>query len=265
MSLRFAFDKGAAMTYASDISQEASMPGSKGGSMQSKMATVTDIKVLDVTSGKANIQLTSSKITVSGGDGQVQKAEAEMAKKAEGTVATMTIDPFGKPSNLKYTKGDKGTGKIAGFDFDTGFFSISYPDKKLKPGDTWTHSLDFKDVIGAMMPMTGATWKNSNLTTTFTLQSIQPSAGTATISMSLSGNPSMSMKMPDLGSKSGQKMPTDAPKEMKVSFIVKGSGTATVEIRTGLPKLITFQNTTDIDYGMGKTTQKQSVTVKRTK
>lgn len=266
VTLRLTMNKGAEMKYQSTSETKSPMMGGMGGGEAKPLVTSTDtvVKVIDVNNGKSKVEMTVAKINMKGGNTaednkQLQKAATD----AQGVKVSAFFDSMGKPSDLKYLKGTRMQAMAAGIDSDTGFFGLTYPENAVKPGDKWTHKFDFKDAIGAYGPMSNANWKDSMITTVFTLQSVDVAKGIAVISISSSGNPSMSMKMPDFGkSDKGANM----PKEMKMNFKINGSGTAFVNIKTGIPNEIKYEMNQSFSNPMGgkDMTQSTKASLKKT-
>lgn len=265
VTLRFSLDKGQELKYKStSLSESQFATGTKMPEMKPVTTTSdTTVKVLDKSGDKAKVEMTVTNMSLTGGmaNAEAQKAMQKMAKESAGVKVSAFFDSMGKPSDLKYEKGDRMQAVAAGIDSDTGFFGISYPSKAVNAGDTWTHEFDFKNAIGAFGPMKDANWSNSMIVTTFTLKSVDAAAGTAVIGISANGSPSMSMKMgtPPKGAEKAK-----LPSEMKMNFKVSGTGTATVELKNGLPKEISYEMSTVFDSPMGGTmTQKVKATLKR--
>lgn len=266
VTLRFSLDKGQELKYKSTSLSESKFASSAAKMPEMKPVTTTSdttVKVLDKSGDKAKVEMTVTSMSLTGGmaNAEAQKAMQKMAKDTAGVKVSAFFDSFGKPSDLKYEKGDRMQAVAAGIDSDTGFFGISYPDKAVNPGDTWTHEFDFKNAIGAFGPMKDASWSNSMIVTTFTLKSIDQASGTAVIGISANGSPSMSMKTgaPPKGAEKAK-----IPSEMKMNFKVSGSGTATVDLKSGLPKEINYEMSTMFDSPMGgNMTQKVKATLKR--
>ena len=268
VTLRFAFAKGAQMKYKSVSESTTSMSGSDAKMPAMKpMTTSSDtmVKVVDNTGGKAKIELSVGSMDMKGGmtDPNAQKQMQKMAQDVTGLKVSASFDAMGNPSNQQFIKGDKMQAMAVGIDSSTGFLGITYPEKAVNPGDTWTHDVDYKSVIGAMGPMANATWTNSKVTTKFTLKSIDTTKGIAIVLISASGSPSVSMKLGDTpkgGDKAGK-----MPSEMKMTFKINGSGTATIDLKTGLPSEIVYENSTEFSnpMGGGTMTKKDKATLKK--
>lgn len=267
VTLRIVLDKGQELKYKSTSQSESKFAGGTGKMPEMKPVTTTSetsVKVVDKTGDKAKVEMTVTNMSLTGGmaGDEAQKAMQKMAKETAGVKVSALFDAQGQPTNLKYEKGDRMQAVAAGIDSNTGFFGISYPEKAVNPGDTWTHDFDFKDAIGAFGPMKDATWANSMIVTKFTLKSVDRTAGVAIIAINASGTPSMTMKMNGFAPKGADK--AKVPSDMKMSFKVNGSGTATVDLKTGLPKEVTYEMSTTFDSPMGgNMTQKVKANLKR--
>ncbi|MBS1714969.1 MAG: hypothetical protein JST30_11605 [Armatimonadetes bacterium] len=262
VKLQYAFSKGESYKYKTTV--ETTMDGFGGKVGTGKPITSTTesgVKVLDKSGEKAKIEITVAKNSVNAGsvDDKTKQAMDKMAGQNVGVKVTALFDPTGKPSEVKYSGGSKAQASQAGIDMDTGFFGISYPGKEVKPGDTWTHTFDFRDSMGQMPQMSGAKWSNQMVTTTFTLKSIDPS-GKATISISIDANPSMSMKV-DMPNKDGK---GTTPNEVSMKFKVTASGIAVVDTKSGLPQDVNIDVSTKFEMPMGSGSQKNKVSIKKT-
>ncbi|MBS1721579.1 MAG: hypothetical protein JSS66_01085 [Armatimonadetes bacterium] len=266
VSLRFAMAKGSEYKFlnSTSASQEAG-GGSKPATPPKPLETVSNtvVKVTDVSGGKAKVEMTVSKMQISGGaaDAKTKEALNKASKDSEGVKVAASFDQFGKPSDISYIKGTREQAMLAGIDSNTGFFGISYPENAVKVGDSWSHTYDFKDLIGAMGSMPGANWKDSSVKTEFTLKSVDTAAGIAVLTITSAGSPSVTIKMPSGGATKTSK--PEAPKEVSLNFSVAGSGTATIELKTGVPKLVEYAMTTEFKTPMGAGKQSVKASLKR--
>ena len=261
--LQYAFNKGDQYKYKTTVETTMDGFGGKaGGSKPITSTTESGVKVIDKSGEKAKIEIAVAKNSVDAGqlDEKTKQAMDKMAGQNVGVKVTALFDPMGQPTEIKYTGGSKAQASQAGIDMDTGFFGISYPDKELKPGDTWTHTFDFRDSMGQMPQMSGAKWTNQVVTTKFTLKSVDTASGTAAITIAIDATPSMSMKV-DLPNKDGK---GSTPNEMKMKFHVVASGTARVDMKTGLPQDVNIDVSTKFEMPMGSGTQKNKVQIKKT-
>jgi len=263
VKLQYAFNKGESYKYKTTV--ETTMDGFGGKVGTGKPITSTTesgVKVLDKSGEKAKVEITVAKNSVNAGsvDDKTKQAMDKMAGQNVGVKVTAMFDPTGKPSEVKYTGGSKAQASQAGIDMDTGFFGISYPGKDLKPGDTWTHTFDFRDSMGQMPQMNGAKWTNQIVTTTFTLKSIDSATGRATISIAIDASPSMSMKV-DMPNKDGK---GTTPNEVNMKFKVTASGLAVVDVKSGLPQDVNIDVATKFEMPMGSGSQKNKVSIKKT-
>ena len=223
--------------------------------------------MLDSVGGKSKIEMTVSGLNMGGGSDVpgAQKSIQKMAKDSEGSKITQMFDTTGKPTGPKDPKAKSMQASLAGLNVDTGFFGLTYPDKPVSPGETWTHTIDYRNVLNGFPQMGSVTWTNPNVVTTFTLRSVDKSAGTAVIGISSKGNPVINMKMPGRPPAPNGKASGAAPQDFKMSMMVNGTGTATVDLATGIPKEIVFETATEFTnpMGGGNMSQKTKGTVKR--
>lgn len=268
LTLRFAFAKGSEMKYLSTSESTTTMSGGNAKMPAMKPVSTsanTVVKVVDVTGGNAKVELSVANMDIKGGmtDPNAQKQMQKMTKDMVGMKVIATFDAMGNPSNQKYEKGDKMQAMAVGVDSSTGFLGLTYPEKALNLGDTWSHSVDYKSVFGAMGQMASAKWTSSNVTTKFTLKSIDTTKGTAVIGIAASGNPSFSMKLGEIAK--GAEKDAKMPAEMKMSFKISGSGTATVDLKTGLPTEINYEISTEFSNPMagGSMVKKDKAMLKR--
>lgn len=265
ITLRLSIDKGSKMTYKTE-SESSQKMGSQNGKMPEpkpvKSTSETTVDVVDVSGGKSKVEISVSKMKLSGGmdNEAAKKAMEKMAQDSEGVKVSVLFDSLAQPSNLQYLKGSKAQAASAGIETDTGFFGISYPEKPVKPGDTWTHKFDFKEAIGAMGPTKGTTWKDTDVTTVFTLRSIDQAAGTAVIGIEAKGSPSMKLSTAGIPK---DKASPDMPKEIAMNFSVAGSGSAIVDLKTGAPREINYQMNVEFKSPMGVMGQSTKASLKR--
>lgn len=265
VTLRLVFAKGASMKYASTTETSMDMPNPSGKSTPAKpmkSASEMSVKVLDVTGDKSKVEITSGNMKLSGGpdDANTKKMLESAAKSSEGVKVSALFDALGKPSDLKYENGTKAQAMAAGIDSDTGFFGVTYPEKAVKPGDTWVKSWDFKNAMAQFGQMP-AEWKNSMITTKFTLKSVDLAAGTAVISIESNGTPEMSIKIPTPPTKDGKA--STVPKSMSMTFKVSGTGSTVVDVKTGIPVNVTYDMGVDMKSPMMNMKQKTKATMKK--
>ena len=267
-TLRLALTKGEEMKFLSESEASQDMPNQGDAKMPKlspmKSSSQTLVKVLDVNSGKSKVELTVSNLKLSGGmdNPEAKKMMEKAAKDSEGVKVSVSFDNLGQPSGMQYVKGTKAQAMSAGIDTDTGFFGITYPDKPVTLGDTWSHKFDFKSAAGPMGGMGSAKWKDSDITTIFTLKSVDTNAGIAIIGISAKGSPSMSMAAP-MGNPKGDQGSKE-PRTISLNFDVNGSGTATVDLKTGAPKSINYEMNVKFQSPMGNIGQKTRASLKRT-
>lgn len=266
--LRLAVSKGSEIKYQSESESTQKFGGAAAGKMPEpkpmKATSQTSVKVVDVTGGKSKVEISVSGMKLSGGpDGEeAKKMMTKMAQDSEGVKVSVLFDNLAQPSNLQYLKGTKAQASQAGIDTDSGFFGISYPEKAVKPGDTWSHTFDFKSAIGAMGPMKGTTWKDSDITTVFTLKSVDSGAGTAVIAISAKGSPAMTMSTAGMPQPKGATK-ADMPKEIVMNFNVSGTGSCLVDLKTGTPKEISYEMSVEFKSPMGVVGQKTKASLRR--
>lgn len=265
-TLQLVINKGEEMKYQSDSEAMQELPNAGDNKMPKmtpmKSSSQTIVKVVDVTGGKAKVELAVSNLKLTGGmdNPEAKKMMEKAARDSEGVKVSVSFDSQGQPSNMQYVKGSKAQAMSAGIDTDTGFFGISYPKKPVQIGDTWTHTFDFKSAAGPLGSMGNAKWKDSDITTVFTLKSVDTNAGTAVIGISAKGAPSMSMSAP---SKPDPKSSAPAPQGMTINFDVVGGGFATVDLKSGTPREINYEMNVKFKSPMGTIGQKTKATLKR--
>ncbi|MCC6402592.1 MAG: hypothetical protein IT207_01130 [Fimbriimonadaceae bacterium] len=244
--LKFAFHAKDTYTYKSSASVTSEGKGQGGKAQKSTYGTSQSLilKVLSVKDGVAEIQSTTKDLKVTGdaNDPQAQMVKGIMAGSGE-LVSKAVYNARGIPQGSNPDLEDSVRSMVNGVGSALGVLGINYPATSVKPGDTWTATFDMgKLMSGRMPPGISATVSNGQIPTKYTLVSLDPAKGVAVIKVSMKGQPTMTVKLPAQKNSEGKEVQVPP---MVVKLSVSSSGTATIDLKTGMPIEITTESTSE--------------------
>lgn len=247
--------QGSKYTYKSTIVQSNDMGGqSKAQAMTQTMTQV--VQVVKRTGANHRIKTTITDVKSSGGGEQMASMHSQIQKSLKGSTIEADYASTGKVSNMK-TGGTENAQMMKMMrSLDIGFMGMMYPGKAVAVGAIWNGSIDMKkilaDIPGAnMMKVTSG----GTFPVRYKLAGVKNVGGKqmATIAVSVNGNMSLTMDMPNQGGQQGQKM------DMKLALT--SNGTIQVNTANGLPTYSTSNSTMKMNMmGMDMTQKITSTT-----
>lgn len=244
--LKFAFNANDTYQYKSSASVTSEAPGPQGKSEKSTYGTsqTLAVKVLSVKDGVAELQTTTKDFKVTGDtkDPQAQMVQGMMASAGE-LVSKAVYNSRGVPQGTNADLDDPVRSMVNGVGSSLGVLGINYPSSTIKAGDSWTTTFDMGKLMSARMPPgITATVANGKIPAKYTLVSVDAAQGIAVIKISMSGQPSMTIRLPSRKDAEGKETKMDP---MTVNLRVSSSGTAKIDLKTGMPIEITTESTSE--------------------
>lgn len=244
--LKFAFKANDSYSFKASASITSEGKGPEGKTQMSSYGTSQSLilKVLSVKDGVAEIQSTTKDLKVTGdaNDPQAQMVKGIMAGSGE-LVSKAVYNSRGVPQGSNPDLEDSVRSMVNGVGSSLGIMGINYPSAAVKPGDTWTATFDMgKLMSGRMPPGITATVANGQIPTKYSLVSVDTAKGIAVIKISMKGQPSMTVKLPAQKGTDGKEIVVPP---MVVKLSVSSTGTAKIDLKTGMPIEITTESSSE--------------------
>lgn len=239
VTLRFKPPVGTTRSYVTTTSMVQNVPGMPAPMTMSQTMPMT-YRVVSRSGGLTTIQTKTGQVKVTVPAGSPMAAQkAQIERMASGMTSTMTVDEFGTLKSMGAT-GAPGASLANGIGagMASGAQGISYPNKPLKVGDTWTGSLDMGKSMSKTVPM-GMTAKGK-IPIVYRLLGIEKQGGKtlARISMTMNGSTSMAMGAAGAGAGGG--------KSMSMTMRMASQGTMVVDAATGLLQSMSTKMSNDM-------------------
>ncbi len=223
------------------------------------LKTVQSIQALSVKEGWTKTKVTYGKCEMAVDAAMpVPLDAAQAAAQLDGSTMTVEVDPLGKTRNpvMAYAKSaDESTKQMAGQMLaganQGGFLGNTYPEQPVGVGDKWTIEIDMsKSPAAKANPM--ITSVSGKLPMTYEVLGFEKVDGVNCIKLKTTSSGKITMEMA-------------APGVDKAETVIKGEGTAWIELATGLVFKAEGKSVSDTDLGMMKMTTDQKVTMSRVK
>ncbi|MGE0001999.1 MAG: hypothetical protein AB7F50_11725 [Fimbriimonadaceae bacterium] len=244
--LKFAFKANDSYSFKASAAITSEGKGAEGKTQKSSYGTSQSVtlKILTVKDGVAEIQSTTKDLKVTGdaNDPQAQMVKGIMAGSGE-LVSKAVYNSRGVPQGSNPDLEDSVRSMVNGVGSSLGIMGINYPATAVKPGDTWTATFDMgKLMSGRMPPGITATVANGQIPTKYSLVSVDTAKGIAVIKITMNGQPSMTVKIPPQKKQDGTEV---AMPPMVVKLSVSSTGTAKIDLKTGMPIEITTESSSE--------------------
>jgi hypothetical protein len=248
VSLKFKPPVGKKYVYMTSMSMTGG--GMAGMNMNMKETGVTTFKILSRAGDLTSLSIATSNVKITVPEGSPMKAGIPNMEKQANVTTTMKVNSLGKASSVSVKGGADQMMQLAGDLMGTGGAFLNYPQAPVKPGSTWTSTLDLGKILGKRMPMMKIS--GGLLTLKMKLDKFVTSGGKrlAQVSMKGSGKASMSMNQ---GSGPAGKTPT-----MTMTIGVTMDSVTMIDIATGMAVSVTSNSSNKMSMG-GQGSMTQSV------
>ena len=243
-TLRYNIPAGTTANYKQDISMSINSPLSGPGKpMEISSTTDQTLKILKASPKDFTVRTDVTNVQVQGD--RSQPGMSQLAQGIQATKGTTYNATFSKVGKVTSGGGkDKFSGRdIASmaYGFGTGFQGLTFPEKPVKLGDTWTSELDFNEVVGSLGQGMGGVASMDKLPVTTKLLAVTTQGGRkfADLEIVMSGKPKLNAK----GGQSGG--------GFKMDMSIQGRHLVRIDLATGLAESIEGTTESSVSMSMG--------------
>lgn len=243
-TLRYNIPAGTVADYKQNITMSINSPLSGPGKpMEINSVTDQKLKVLKASPKDFTVRTDVTNVQVQGDTSQ--PAISQLAKGIQATKGTSYDATFSKVGKVTTGGGkDKFSGRdlaSMAYGFGTGFQGLTFPDKPVRLGDTWTSELDFSEVVGSLGQGMGGAASMDKLPVTTKLLAVttQGNRKFADLEIVMSGKPKLNAK----GGQSGG--------GFKMDMAIQGRHLVRIDLATGLAESIEGTTESSVSMSMG--------------